>query len=122
MKIIRALIFIALAGFVLSSCEYEWIQPEKKPIPETVSFSKDIMPIFNADCNGSGCHNAGGTSPDLSAENAYNSLWDGGYIDTITPEASRLYVTMDDGSMAKYTTPGDEAFVLAWIEQGAENN
>lgn len=122
MKIYKALMLIVLAGFILCSCEYEWIQPEMKPIPEVVSFSNDIMPIFNDGCNSSGCHSAGAEPPDLTEANAYNDLWDGGYIDTITPEASSLYVTMKSGTMKKFTDPGDEAIVLTWIQQGAENN
>jgi hypothetical protein len=47
---------------------------------------------------------------------------DGGYVDTDTPEASSLYISMESGSMVPYTTPGDEQLVLAWIQQGAENN
>jgi hypothetical protein len=123
MKLYKALMFIAMAGFLLCSCEYEWIQPEKKPIPETVSFSNDIMPIFNNGCNISGCHSAGASPPDLTEANAYSALFDGGYIDIATPESSRLYVSMaTGGSMQFYTTAGDEDIVLAWIQQGAENN
>lgn len=122
MKIYKALMFFALAGFILCSCEYEWIQPEKKPIPETLSFSGDIIPIFNNGCNTNVCHGPGSTPPDLSPDNAYNSLMDGGYVDTTTPEASILYTTMKSGSMKPYTYPGDEEIVLAWIQQGAENN
>lgn len=122
MKIFRALLFILLAGFLFCSCEYEWIQPETPPIPDTVSFSNDIMPIFNNGCNTNVCHGAGGTAPDLSEGNAYNALISGSYVDTETPEASILYTTMKSGSMKPYTNPGDEEIVLAWIQQGAENN
>ena len=122
MRLIKTLLLIVLAGFILVSCEYEWIQPEKKPIPETVSFSNDIIPIFNNGCNTSVCHGPGSKPPDLSPDNAYNSLMDGGYVDTTTPEASILYTSMKSGSMKFYTTPGDEDLILAWIEQGAENN
>ena len=122
MKIIKTLLFFALAGFILCSCEYEWIQPEKKLVPENVSFSADIIPIFDKGCNIGVCHGAGATPPDLTPENAYNSLIDGAYVDTETPEASILYNTMKSGSMRTYTDPGDEEIVLAWIEQGAKNN
>jgi hypothetical protein len=122
MKSLKILLFIALAGIVLSSCEYEWIQPEKKPIPTEVSFSGDIMPIFDNGCNTGVCHGAGATPPDLTAANAYNSLTDGGFVDADTPEASVIYTTMKSGSMKTYTDPGDEEIVLAWIQQGAKNN
>jgi len=122
MKLLRALLFISLAGFIFCSCEYEWIQPEKKPIPETLSFSADVMPIFNDGCNAGVCHGAGAKPPDLSEGNAYNSLIDGAFVDTETPEASILYTSMKSGSMKVYTSPGDEEIILAWIKQGAKNN
>lgn len=122
MKISKTLLFIALAGFVLCSCEYEWIQPDKKPVPTEVSFTNDIMPIFDSGCNTGVCHGAGATPPDLTPANAFSSLMDGGFVDTDTPEASILYTTMKSGTMKTYTTPGDEDIVLGWITQGAKNN
>jgi hypothetical protein len=122
MKITTALLFFVLAGFIICSCEYEFIQPEEKPIPENVSFANDIIPIFNNGCNTNVCHGPGSTPPDLSPDNAYDALMSGGYVDTETPEASILYTSMKSGSMKPYTTPGDEDIILAWIEQGAKNN
>lgn len=122
MKILKSLFLIAVAGVLFISCEYEYIQPEKKPIPETVSFSNDIMAIFNNGCNTNVCHGAGSVPPDLSEGNAYGALMDGAYVDTINPQASLLYTSMNSGSMVPYTTPGDDQIVLAWIQQGAKNN
>ncbi len=122
MKFTKLFLFLVMAGSMFTSCEYEWIQPEKKPISETLSFSADIIPIFNGGCNAQGCHSPGDTPPDLSAGNAYGALFDGAFIDTVTPEASLLYTTMKSGSMKFYTNPGDEAIVLEWIRQGAMNN
>lgn len=122
MKNFKTLVFIVLAGFVLSSCEYEWIQPEKTPVPTEVSFSNDLIPIFDNGCNTGVCHGAGATAPDLTPANAYNALMDGGFVNTDTPEASSLYTTMATGTMKNYTTPGDEDIVLGWIQQGAKNN
>lgn len=123
MKIHRPIKILVMALFLFTSCEYEWIEPEQVPIPETVSFSADIMPIFNNGCNSSGvCHGASGYPPVLTEASAYNELFAGNFVDTITPGASILYVTMEGGSMEQYTTPGDEQIVLAWIEQGAKNN
>jgi len=122
MKIFKTLLLFALVGFLFSSCEYEWIQPIKPPIPDVVSYSADIQPIFDRDCNSSACHAAGSTPPDLSEGNSYDALINGNYVDVETPEASILYTTMKSGSMRFYTNPGDEEIVLAWIEQGALNN
>ena len=122
MKIFKILFIITMAAFVFCSCEYEWIQPEKKPLPENVSFSSDIMPIFNNGCNTGVCHGAGSTPPDLSEGNAYDALISGGYVDVETPEASILYNAMNSGSMKPYTSPGDADIVLEWIKQGAKDN
>jgi hypothetical protein len=80
------------------------------------------MPIFNNGCNTSVCHGVGATPPNLDDAFAYDALYEGAYVDTITPQASILYTTMNSGSMKTYTDPGDEDIVLAWIEQGGKNN
>jgi hypothetical protein len=95
-------------------------------ITRPVSFSQDIIPIFNSSCNVSGCHASAGKSPDLSAANAFSSLTVGSYLNTDAPEGSSLYQWMT----GKKTTPMPvgginkdyNALVLAWIKQGAQNN
>ena len=95
-------------------------------ITRTVSFTQDLVPIFNASCNSSGCHNAGGKSPDLSPVNAYGALTNGGYVNTGDPEGSELYLWMTGKRGAPMPTsginPDYNSLVLAWIKQGALNN
>jgi hypothetical protein len=95
-------------------------------ITRTVTFSGDIIPIFNSSCNMSGCHSSGGKAPDLTASKAYNSLTNGGYINTETPEKSELYLWMTGKKGTPMPTSGINkdynALVLAWIKQGAINN
>src|SRR5215472_7914240 len=57
-------------------------------ITTTVSFSKDILPIFSTNCALSGCHVPGGHVPDLTAANAYQSLTTGGYVTAGDPNNS----------------------------------
>lgn len=94
-------------------------------VTRTVTFSGDMMTIFNKSCNSSGCHNAGGKAPDLSAANAYKAL-SNGYINTTDAQASELYQWMigkrgmpmpTDGINKEYNS-----LVLAWLKQGAQNN
>lgn len=95
-------------------------------ITRPVNFAVDIIPIFNSSCNTSGCHSTGGKSPDLTVANAFNSLTNGGYVNTGEPESSELYQWM----IGKRGTPMPvsginkdyNALVLAWIKQGAQNN
>jgi len=122
MKILKTLLIFAAAAFLLSACEYEWIEPDLPPISDNVSFSADVLPIFNGGCNSGACHGAGGTAPDLSEGGAYNALTNGGYIDVDTPEASLIYTSIKTGSMKSYAKAGDAEIILAWIKQGAENN
>lgn len=113
----------AMAGFLLCSCEYEWIEPEKVDIPDNVSFSADVMPIFNNGCNTAICHGPGAEAPDLSEGNAYNALISGSYVNTETPESSIIYTSMTTGSMKIYVkNPADAEIILAWVKQGAEDN
>ena len=95
-------------------------------ITRPVSFGSDILPIVNSSCNTSGCHSAGGISPDLSAVNAYTSLSNGGYINNSDPKTSELYLWMTGKKGTPMPVSGVNkdynALVLAWIKQGALNN
>jgi hypothetical protein len=111
---------------ILSACYKNrtvLIEPE---VTRTVTFSKDIIPIFNTSCNMSGCHNAGGIVPDLSQQNAYNALINGNFIDKTTAEKSVLYLKMSGNKGTPMPVSGVNydyaAMILAWIKQGAENN
>jgi hypothetical protein len=107
----------------MQSCDYAWVEEEPVEVPETVSFSNDIIPIFERGCNAGVCHGSGGVIPELTPDNAYTSLFDNNQIDLNVPENSILYTKMaPGGSMNKYTEAGDIEFVLAWIQQGALDN
>jgi hypothetical protein len=112
--------------FSLQSCYYDKILPVTTDITGDVSFADDIIPIFNAACNTSGCHNAGGFSPDLSPANAYADLFSEGLINKADPEASELYQWMAGMKSIPMpvsgVNPEYNALVLAWIEQGALDN
>ena len=118
-------LLIGMAMFYLAGCEYDEILPP--PPPDQVSFSVDIVPIFNQSCNIAGCHSGtAGFVPDLTSANAYNSLIEGNYIDTITPDNSLLYRWMTGKEGVSMPPDGTNSFynatVLKWIEQGALEN
>ena len=113
---------------IMNACYYDEVLPVDKPVGDVgnVTFSADIIPIFNASCNVTGCHSAGGQKPNLTAVNAYSSLTNGGYIDKATPENSVIYKWMN-GEMGTVMPPSGSnatynAKVLKWIELGALNN
>ncbi len=107
--------------FALISCEYETIEVDLLDPNVTVSFSEKIAPIFSSN-NCTACHGDGGTPPNLSAGQAYNSIVPG-LIDANTFELSRIYVVPAPASNhpGNYT-PAQASQVLAWIKQGALNN
>lgn len=118
MKRLTLLAVSVMVG-VLCSCEQYII--EGPDVPTDVSFSDDIQPIFNAGgANCVQCHN-GGRDPDLSEGNSYDALIDGGYVDTDNPEESGIY-TIFSGSHASRATLEEQAFILGWVYEGAENN
>ena len=92
--------------------------------PETVSYSVDVQPYFDAKCLG--CHNGSGAPLNLDATVSYENLMTGGnppYVDITNPSASFLYVKIAPGSsMEPYSSAKETAMVLKWIEDGAENN
>ncbi len=129
MRNLKFITSAALAGLLLvfaGGCQYEEIIPEMPDPGVQVSFAVDIVPIFNQSCNASGCHSNGGIKPNLTADNAYEALTTGNYLDTITPENSLLYQWMLGNKGAPMPISGPNptynAKVLLWIQQGAQNN
>jgi len=117
------LIIMAVGVALLQSCQYEWVDPVDPEIPDVVSFSSNIQPIFDRSCNNAGCHSTGGVAPDLTAGIAYNDLFAENMIDQTTPENSILYKKCaTGGSMNKFTQVGDPEIILKWIQEGALNN
>jgi len=98
--------------------------------PATVSFSKDVMPVFTKYCSTSGCHSGPSPAGNLSLDQsvAYSQLLhpSGGYVDTITPKYSLLYAQMNSVSQPMPPTGKlDQCtidLVYKWIQQKAKNN
>ena len=107
---------------VIFSCTYDEITPQVVEVPDNVSFSMDVLPIFINTCAQSGCHASNGIPPNLSPDNAYISLTFFGYVDLGTPENSKIYQKITTGSMKNFATDQDRAIILRWIEQGALDN
>lgn len=126
-KALKGMILVFGSLFVLSSCyKDKTVVAETPEITRTVSFSQDIIPVFNKGCNMSGCHNAGGQAPNLSESNAFNALIIGNYIDKNAPASSVLYLKMTGKRGIPMPVSGINteynALIYAWIKQGATNN
>ncbi len=109
-------------GICFSSCHWHTIEPQEiEPISDNVSFSTDIQPIFESKCVS--CHT--GRDPVLNSGSSYNSLTTGNYLNTGSPSTSPFYVKLstDQHPSAGGTfSPSELTLLLAWIQQGANNN
>jgi len=126
-KILFGFAAAAAMLFWAPGCYYDkTVLIEEEVVTGDVSFSKDVIPLFNAGCNISGCHNTGGTAPDLTADKAFNALTNGNYINVSAPESSELYQWLTGKRSLPMPLSGPDATlnatVLAWIKQGARNN
>ena len=127
MKLFILPILLFTGVVVLQSCYKDIISPGSDPNgpPQAVSFSGDIIPLLNSNCNNSGCHDAIPTKkPALTPDKAYSSLMNGGYVNTIAPHTSIFYTSIKGGSMPPSGTmkSADVQKVLDWIRNGAPNN
>jgi hypothetical protein len=125
-KNIIRLFGVLLVILSLSGCYYDDILEDAGPIEDDISFENDIISIFDSSCNMTGCHNSGGTAPDLTPANAFDSLISNGYIDINNPVNSELYLWVSGQKGTTMPVSGTDATIsntiLAWIEQGALNN
>jgi len=108
---------------LLSACEYDFIIPTPPPPPppanDTISFSQDIQPIFNAKCIS--CH-AGSIDPNLITGKSYSALVPA-YVIANSPETSDLYIVCKPGgSMSSYTSAAHLDLIKRWIFAGAKND
>jgi len=131
-SIFKYCIYFILLLIVACTNNKENPNPAKsiQPLPDTVSFHKNIQPIFTNNCNNNGCH--AGTIPsnriNLDSSVAYSQLLKNGsgYVDTINPSNSVIYVSIISVSNPMPPTGKLDDYsiqlVLKWIQQGAKNN
>jgi hypothetical protein len=117
----------SMLTLVFSGCYRDIISPGTDPNgpPQFVSFSGDLIPLFNTHCNGTGCHDAvPAHKPSLVPDKAYNALMSGGYVNTSIPNQSTIYVVCQSGSMPPSggLKASDTQKILDWIRNGAPNN
>ncbi len=125
-KIIQYIIMI-IVSLMATSCYYDEMPPEAViPIPDVVSYSDDIQPLWDQDCVS--CHKAGATAPDLSAANSYLALTaNNKYVIPGNATGSKLHKSLVGDGAAIMPTAGKWsdskiALVDKWITDGALNN
>ena len=121
------ILIVVSSSVLLPGCYRDkTVNVEAPAVTRTVTFSNDILPMFNKSCSLSGCHSAGGQTPNLTPAAAYNSLIIGNYINKTSPENSYIYLKMTGKKGTVMPVGGMNkdynALILAWIKQGANNN
>ena len=86
---------------------------------ETVQFKRDLIPILRNNCLE--CHDSR-KSFNLDENSAYNTIVNGGYVDTQSPENSKLFNSPNPGHADTYLTPSDHAAFVTCMKEGAKNN
>ena len=127
MQKIKGSILLVLGMIMAYSCYYEY-PPQPLPIdPDQVSFNTHILPLLVTKCSTPQCHD-GTKAPNLLADQAYNSLRSGGYLNLTYPEQSLLYVSIDQGVGGIIMPPSgelsqlDKDLFLVWMAKGAPND
>ena len=113
----------------LNACEKDYYSPKTVEVTGPVSFATDIIPILTEDCAIASCHVSGAESPNLAAASAFDELTGLGYVDASNPANSRVYKLITGASNPvmppagnPLLSPEEIGYILAWIEQGAQNN
>ena len=125
-KIIQYLLVLPVS-LMATSCYYDEMPPEPEiPIPDVVSYSKDIQPLWDQDCIS--CHKPGATAPDLTTANSYLALTKNNkYVIPGNAASSSLHKSLVGDGAAIMPTAGKWsdskiALVDKWINDGALNN
>ena len=116
---------VVLMFLFLVSCTKDYLVPPDTPA-QGVSFSNDVIPIFNDNCIS--CHN-GGISPNLTADKAYGELTSiPDLVKPGDPDNSELYHRMMGMGMGSMMPPSGMMpksktdVIYQWIKEGALNN
>ena len=125
-KIIQYLV-VLVVSIIATSCYYDELPPEPvTPIPESLSYSKDVQPLWDANCIS--CHKSGGTLPDLTAANSYLALTASSkYVIAGNATNSVLHKALIGSGAPQMPTAGKLsdskiALIDKWITDGALNN
>lgn len=117
---------LAMTVFGLTGCYKDVILPDAAvdpdAPPQAVSFKTDIAPMVNTKCALSGCHVSGGHKPYMSYPGSYEQIVNGGYVNTLIPKQSIIYIKIN-GEMKEYIqSAADRQKIYDWIRNGAPNN
>ena len=111
----RILFFLAVISFAFSGCTKDKGEFAIKCDPSAdVSYSAEIKPLLDVNCNTSGCHTNGFAAGDFTSYQGIVSKFDNGSLKKRVEEK-----TMPPS----FELPDDEIQkIVCWINAGAPNN
>lgn len=123
----KALQLLSILTLFFIACKHDPIPGPTPPYtgvcsPDTVYFTKDVLPIFSSNCAMAGCHNSVNPSENLDLSNYNGIMVD---IKAGKPNEGKIMETINDGTMPKDANPlsdAQKALLNKWISQGAKNN
>ena len=124
MKLLYKIVMIIGVSTLLTSCYYDTFPEDDGTVPEDVSYSMDIQPLWDADCVS--CHN-GAVPPNLEADVSHAELLNG-FVVAGNPDESVLYHSLLGTNGVSLMPPNAKwpdsqiNLVKGWIEQGAKDN
>ena len=114
---LRYLLYAAILGFALYSCEHNPTGLESQP---RICFKTDVLPVFT---NCTGCHNGGSESEGLDYRTAEGIIKD---IVPFQPSSSKIFQVMTGSGLNSIMPPGgplskdQRTTIYLWILQGAD--
>lgn len=137
LKVFNKLFFVSLVAVILSACGAQTTATgntvDSTAVPSSgsvaavdVSFSKDILPLFQEHCVN--CHGGEKTSRGLkltSFDNAMAGSNNGAMIIAGDPDKSKLFQLVQQGKMPKRggkLSAAQVEILKEWIKAGAQNN
>jgi hypothetical protein len=125
----RLLIFaglLVIMGISITGCYKDVVLPTAKVDPDcppqSVSYKTDIAPMLNTKCAVSGCHVSGSDKPYMATAESYQNLVNGGFVNTLIPKESILYIMINGDMKEHIPSAVDRQKIYDWIRTGALNN
>ena len=128
------IVLVAAASVLVNSCD-DTVSAEdidNRVIPDSdVSFTTDLLPVFNLKCSTGHCHNSSYMAGGYSME-TWSSVVQAGIVNPGSPETSRLVWRIDAkfgyelmppvGGSIVPLTENQVRGIYTWIAEGANNN
>ncbi len=126
----KSTLFVAFS-LVLASCRhdpyiYEGLIVDEACDPNKVYFENDVLPLFQANCATSGCHDAGTASEGVILNN-FSNIVNTGDVKPGDPSGSDIFEVLNETDPDKVMPPTGKLpdaqieIIRQWILDGAQN-